>query len=193
VSRVPATSRRGFLKLGLFASAAAVALATIQKFGPAPGRYENLLGAERPRLLSRKAFATLTLFTMDVVGAAPDAVTVQQTRTAARIDLELSIVGGKLAADIRAALALLEHGPLLNGELARYSTLPAAQRTAYLRRLQTGGNVTLRSVYNGLRFLAIFFYYSDDNTWPRLGYRGPWVPEKVFVGGNRIANLDART
>lgn len=183
-------SRRGFLQLGLAGGAGAAALTLLQSLGPLPGRYEALMGQEQPLVLNRKELAVLSLFVADVIGARASELSPEQTRSAARVDLELSKHGGRMLADTKAALAVLEHGPLVRGWLSRYSGLDASRRATYLASLQGSPRSILRQTYSGLRFFALFFYYSDERSWPRIGYGGPWVPEKRYVGGNRIANLE---
>jgi len=191
MSRHTGLSRRGFLHLGLAGAAAVATLTAMQRMAPIPGRYPALAGEETRRVFTRKEFAVLALFATDIVGAGAGHVTPEQTRVAARIDLELSKHPGKLVSDMRAALTLVEHGPLLRGKLTRYSSLGAKARHDYLASLQHGGSGVMRAAYGGLRFMALFFHYTDPRTWERIGYAGPWVPAKFFEGGNRIANLEA--
>jgi len=124
-----------------------------------------------------------------LVGPAQGVPTTEETRTTARIDRELMIHGGKLLQDLKDSLLVVEHGTFLEGYGERFSRLNAAQQSSFLQSCRNSSLDLRRQVYSGLRFLTMFFYYSDDRSWPLLGYQGPWQAIKFYEGGNRIENL----
>ena len=80
-----------------------------------------------------------------------------------------------LRAEIRLLLTAAEHAvPALALRLGRLSTLPAPARQECLVRLSAGGPVR-RLLYRGLRDLCMLGYYQRPESWPALGYWGPWV------------------
>ena len=94
---------------------------------------------------------------------------------AARIDALLAAQPAELAGGVRGALLLLEYGaPLLAGRPARFSALGAEERAAVFGALP-GRFGLARRVYAGLRGLCLFAFYALPESWPAIGYDGPWV------------------
>jgi len=185
-----ALSRRGFLKTGAGAALLLVGYQAVRHgLGDDDEEYRALLAGEQAEALSIKEFAVLSSVVRCLVGPAQGAPTTEETRTAARIDRELMIHGGKLLQDLRDSLLVVEHGTFLEGYGERFTRLNAAQQSIFLQSCRSSSLGLRRQVYGGLRFLTMFFYYSDDRSWPLLGYQGPWQAIKFYEGGNRIENL----
>ena len=189
MSRSSFISRRGFLGIG----GASAALALVGGGAWLSGDdavYRQLSGGFEPEILSLKEFGVLSALASAMIAPLPGGPSVRDAMTPARIDKELSFhPESTLAEDIKASLVLLEHAPLLSGLGPRFSELDEAGQKKFLSLCAAGGPGLLRSAYAGIRFLVVFFYYTDDRTWPGIGYAGPTTPEKLFEGGNRIANL----
>jgi hypothetical protein len=47
----------------------------------------------------------------------------------------------------------------------------------------------VRRHVSGLRFLCVFLYYTDDRTWPSIGYGGPMVERKIPEAANALEAL----
>lgn len=189
MSRGGIISRRGFLGAGgaAIAISAVAGIAWLQASAP---DYVRLAGGLTPTTLGVSEFGVLSALAAAMIAPMLGGPSVKDAMTAARIDRELSFhPDSTLAEDIAASLTLLEHWPIVQGYGARFTALSAEQQIAFLSTCAKGGPGLTRSAFAGVRFLVIFFYYSDDRTWSGLGYSGPSVPEKLFEGGNRIANL----
>lgn len=187
-------SRRGFLGAGVAATIAAGG--GYLWLAGSDAEYARMAAGAQPTLLSIKEYAVLDALAEAIIHPLGGGPGVRKARTALRIDRELSFHDdNSLAEDIRASLALLENMPALDGMGPRFTGLNAKDKQVFLSNCVNAGPGLRRSAYNGVRFLIVFFYYTDDRTWPDIGYAGPLVDEKVFEGGNRIANLgnsDAR-
>lgn len=184
-------SRRGFLMLGGAAAASAAVMGLAGIAAPGGEHYGALLNGEVPQVLSEKELAVLSVAAETLVGAIPGLPSIHETRTPARIDRELSLSRGTLLSDMKASLLYLEYSPLMGTSLSRFSSMGAQEREAHLRALSRSEDPLERAIYNGVRFLVFFFYYTDPRTWAHLGYEGPQVPAKFFPAGNRIENLEA--
>jgi hypothetical protein len=183
----PLVSRRGFLKAG------AASVAALVGAGAAAGWFTRgddgaVIGDERPEVLSRRELATLMALA-DRVVAPGDGPSARATRTARRIDRELAFSDGRLTADVRAALAVIEYGPALDFRLRRFTRLGPAEQDAYLAACASSVWHLRRNAFNGLRFLTLFFYYTDDRTWRGIGYGGPMVDRKLPEAANAIEAL----
>jgi hypothetical protein len=163
-------NRRGFLKLS---GAAALLLAggSALTMWRAGARYQKLLppGA-RPVVLTEKELAILcALCDRLLPGENP---TAREARIAERIDRELSFAGPRIRRDVKNAILLIEHGGWAHLSPTRFTA--REDQDAYLDKLQSGSPLE-RQAFNGLRTMAIFFYYNDERAWPRIHYEGPLV------------------
>jgi hypothetical protein len=94
---------------------------------------------------------------------------------AARVDGLLAGEGETLVAGVRGALWLLEYGgPALAGRLGRFSQLGPDARAEVFSALPRRFGLA-RRVYAGLRQLCLFAFYTLPESWPALGYDGPWL------------------
>lgn len=80
-----------------------------------------------------------------------------------------------IRADLKAALELIEHVPPLYGHFGRLTSLARADREDVLRAmLRSSQDVFVRTA-TAIKELTYLCYYTEDATWPALGYDGPWV------------------
>ncbi|MFQ5417411.1 MAG: hypothetical protein ACE5FL_10240 [Myxococcota bacterium] len=187
--RLPPLSRRGFLRIGAAASASLAGGGAMIGCHGAESPLDPRLAAEQPEFLSRDELVVLATVAERVVASAPSVPTSLETRIARRIDRELAIVGGRLASDVRAALILIEYGPWLDSRFRRFTALSPDAQDDFLRACEHSRWLLRRRAYAGLRLLCLFFHYSDDRTWPSIGYAGPTVPRKLPEAANAISAL----
>ncbi|MFQ5514566.1 MAG: gluconate 2-dehydrogenase subunit 3 family protein [Myxococcota bacterium] len=77
---------------------------------------------------------------------------------------------------LRLALRLVDLWPLLfELRFARFRSLSPAQRDASLERWRRSRFAERRRVFYALRNLALLGYWSQPETWPLIGYGGPWI------------------
>jgi hypothetical protein len=134
----------------------------------------QLVGPYDPVVLSRGELAVLAVVVERLIGAVPPLPTTYAVRLPERIDKELSFHGPKMQDDVKQALVLIEHGGVLHGSLARFTTLSAEEQDARLQAMCDGIDVE-RQVFVALRTLATFFFYADERTWPHIHYQGTLV------------------
>lgn len=67
----------------------------------------------------------------------------------------------------------------------RFLSLAPDERDDYLRAWATSRLATCRLAFRALKNLSMLGYYSQDATWPRIHYSGPWVKRdrRVLRGG----------
>ncbi len=190
--RTGGMSRRGFLIAGGAAAVIAAAGGVLaMKMSRSEPEYREIAGpGPDPIILDWKGLALMTQIAGLVVVPAPGMPSIFETMTARRIDRELHFGSDKLQSDMQASLGYLEVLPGLKGDLRPFSSLPGKEQSALLREMSmTPG--TDRSIYIALKFFSGLFYFTDDRSWEAIGYGGPVVPEKTFVAGTRIANINA--
>jgi hypothetical protein len=184
----PTFTRRGFLRAGALATTALIGAGAFA--GCTSFRRDEHADGEQPDVLSRRELAILAALADRVIVAADGAPTAREARTARRIDRELAFNDGTLVADVRAALTMIEYGPLLDLHPHRFTGLDPAAQDAYLQACADSGWTLRRNAFGGLRFLCLFFYYTDDRTWRAVGYGGPMVDRKLPEAANAREVLD---
>ena len=165
-------SRRGFL---VRSAGAGAILASGGLLACGDDGYTSLLREDDlPRVLAPREFAILRALSQRILPADGQSPGADELGVPTRIDRELSFHGDRLQSDIRDALLLVEWSPLLT-RLARFTSLSDAGRDAELRAMTTSRLGWRRSAFQGLKFLVMFFHYTQDASWPAIGYDGPWV------------------
>ena len=167
------TSRRRFLKVGLFGTAL-LGVASIV------GR--NLSGYVLPHAVALKALSKKELL---VLAAAcericapdgPDAPVPDGLAMATWLDGYIAGMDAAVRRDLSALFALLEHGSsLFRLRATRFSHMSAEERDATLADWESSALDVRRQGFQGLRALAFLAYWRQDRTWPLLGYPGPMV------------------
>jgi len=76
------------------------------------------------------------------------------------------------------------------GILKDESEAEEAVQDAYLQACAESSWTLRRNAFSGLRFLCLFFYYTDDRTWRSIGYGGTMVDRKLPEAANAREVLD---
>jgi len=182
-------SRRGFI-IGSIATSTLIGLGLAAKqFVGNEEEYSALCNGEKPEQLSIRELGILTTLCSRIIHPIEGSPSIVAARTARRIDREMSFASKKMASDVQSSLLYLEFSPLLHSKLGKFSGMSVNDQNAYISVLQNSKDITEKSIYNGLRFMIVFFYYTDERTWPSIGYKKPLMPNKLFPAGNQIANL----
>jgi hypothetical protein len=163
-------SRRGFL--GLVGSGTALASLANLRAIPA-GAVVQIPGAA-PFFAAREAEILTQVVERMVDTGEPAAPAVRETRTIATIDALCAALDPSATAPLRVLLRLVEWGPLVfERRLARFTQQDAAAQDASLAGWMRS-NLTMRRMgFHALRNLALLGYWSQDETWPLVGYAGP--------------------
>jgi len=82
----------------------------------------------------------------------------------------------ELQHDLELVLRVVEYSPpLIIGRFARFRSLDRRARSGHLDKLSRHPIAPLRTAARALHMLLAPLYFSTDETWPALGYDGPWV------------------
>ena len=172
--------RRTFLKLGALGPAmlaleqlparAAGGPAASPTLGGAPERDgEHLLDPDEADLLM--AIVERMVDTGDPRAPAPRAI-----GTFAAIEATLAQLHPSLLDELRLALRGVDFWPLLfEWRFRRFRSLSFEAQDQSLEGWRTSRIETRRRVFYALRNLALLGYWSQDETWPLIGYGGPWI------------------
>jgi hypothetical protein len=162
-------TRRGFLGLAA-TSSALTALARLPAAGAvATGRCETAFFSEGERELLTGVVERV------VATGAPDAPAVGETRAIEVIERICAGLDPGVSGALPNLLRLVEWGPLLfDFSLTRFSKMSDAEKDRSLRAWMTSRFALRRRAFYALRNLSYLGYYSQEATWPLIGYRGPF-------------------
>jgi hypothetical protein len=167
---VTAWTRRGFL--GLTGSGAALASLASLRAIPA-GAAVAVPGAAPFFAPDTTEILTQVVERMVDTGE-PGAPPVRDTRAIATLDALCASLDPATTAPLPALLRLVDWGPLLfDHRLARFTTLDAAGQDASLAGWMRSDLGLRRMGFYALRNLSLLGYWSQDETWPLIGYAGP--------------------
>lgn len=96
--------------------------------------------------------------------------------TVRRIDTELAQWDEVRREQIPLLLRLIEFGTLPFGvSFRRLSSLQLAEKRRYLAKWGDSEVDLFRSGFIALKGLLAFYYFTDPQVWPAIGYDGPWL------------------
>ncbi|WP_083928405.1 gluconate 2-dehydrogenase subunit 3 family protein [Marinobacterium rhizophilum] len=170
--QLPSATRRLFLQRSLMAMAAVAAspLMSAQELANAAIATPklNILTADDYRILSVVSDTIIPRGGAFPLGAL-------DIDLAARIDSYIEPEDTALIQGVRGALMFLEHkAPAIQGKEGLFSSMAAEEREALLLALRDAGGDAV-AVYTALRGLCLFYFYTDEQAWPNIGYDGPLV------------------
>jgi hypothetical protein len=164
-------TRRGFLRL----AGGAAALGGLAQLRALPAGAAQGAGAGAERFFADREREILTRIVERMVDTGePGAPAVRETRTLDTIDALCRALDPALTAPLPALVRLVEWGPLLfEGRFARFSALDAAAKDAHLTGWMRSRIGLRRLGFLALRNLSLLGYWSQDESWPLIGYQGP--------------------
>lgn len=167
------TTRRGFLSL----AAAGTALAALARLPMACVPSAN--GAEAAFFTEHEREILTRLVERMVETGAPEAPAVRETRAIQVIEGTCAGLDPEISGILPTLLRLVEWGPLLfDFTFTRFSRMSDTEGDASLRAWMTSRLGFRRRAFYALRNLAFLGYYSQEATWPLIGYRGPFRLEE---------------
>jgi hypothetical protein len=169
-----ATTRRGFLGLaGAGAAFAGLGALRALPAGAATGAGAGFFSAGDAEILTR---VVERLVDTGEPGAPP----VRATGAIATIDRLCAGLAPELTAPLPWLLRLVEWGPwIFEATPSRFTLLPPDAQDASLRGWSSSRLELRRAGFQALRNLACLGYWSQPETWPLIGYRGPLLPGRA--------------
>jgi hypothetical protein len=170
----PALSRRSFLALA-GGGAALVALAHVRGVpGAAPGGAADAEGAALAFFSADEADVLTHVVERMVESGEPGLPRVRDTGAVRAIDRLCAGLDPELTRPLPALLRAVEWGPwLFEWRFARFRALDAAAQDASLRGWMTSRFALRRQGFQALKNLACLGWYSQEASWPAIGYAGP--------------------
>lgn len=168
------SGRRDFIKVGIIGTATlACAGGAFRWF--AGGYSSQLAPTDKPIALSEKEFVVVKSIVQALLPAVDGFPSGESVGIPQRIDEEVWAASPKVRGDLKDALQVFEHAPLLQGRMSRFSSLSVEDRLECLTEFYQGSNDILQQVAGAFRQMAHFFYYAHPDVWPSISYEGPFI------------------
>ncbi|MBX3128075.1 MAG: gluconate 2-dehydrogenase subunit 3 family protein [Polyangiaceae bacterium] len=166
-------SRRSALGLGAVGTVALVAAGSLRWFthGYPPGAQVLLA-------LGDKEQAIVTSLVDALIDGGEGLPTADDAGVVQRIDEQLWGADVHTQSDLRAALQVVEHAPILFGAPGRFTSLSRRRRVEVLRAMLASKRDVFVQVATALKQLTMLCYYSAEASWGAIGYDGPWIKEE---------------
>ena len=168
-------TRRGFLQL----AGTSAALSALGQLG-----FASLAPAARaaagPSFFDPVETEILTQVMERIVDTGvPEAPRVRDTGAVACVDLLCRSLDPAHSAPLPLALRLFEWGPIFfDLRFTRFTRMGDAEKDASLYAWMNSRLELRRLAFRGVRNLCLLGYYSQEETWPLIGYRGPLLPRR---------------
>ena len=175
---MPDMTRRSFLRYCAITSG----LMALGNLRLAPGPREALAGAVYQwRVLGEKEAAVLAAVMERMMrGDDPELPPVRQTKAVETADWALAYAAEEQQVQFRWLLRLFQWSPpLMIRHFAPFTALAAADQDRCLQAWEQSSIGWLHLGFRALKNVSALGYYSQDATWPVIGYRGPWVPRQA--------------
>jgi len=176
----PRTDRRGFLKLGLAGLGGAASLAPLAGLRALPASAAAPGDADAPAegaFFSPREREILAAVAERMVETGdPRAPALAETGALDTIDRACAELPPAVTELLPLALRLFEWWPFLfELRFRRFSDLAPEARDASLTGWMERRFAVRRTAFLGLRNLALLAWWSQPETWPLIGYRGPLI------------------
>lgn len=166
--------RRAFLRL----SGLTPALLLLQQVPFSPSRAEASPGPAR--LEPDQAELLMSIVERMVDTGTAVAPPPREIGTQAALEAILSRLDEEFVSALRIALQFVEWWPVfLEGKFRRFSKLDREEQNQSLEGWSSSSIEGRRAVFAGLRKLALLAYWSRPETWPLIGYGGPWIGRRT--------------
>jgi hypothetical protein len=187
----PGTSRRGFLKRGVFGGAL-LALGGGGFLAWRASRRETL-PPEGLLALDETEYAVVAALARRMLPPREKFPSVEQVRVAFNVDRILVKVDPGARAELKQLLKLFESalsGFLFGARVTPFTQLPADEQDEVLKEWQHSRLPLRRTGFEALRTVVLAAYYGSPVTWPAADYAGPpagfWQPDlPVWKGGGK--------
>jgi len=108
----------------------------------------------------------------------PDASEKNTLDLAAKIDSLLAGLGEDFSKRYRSLLTVFEYGaPLLGPVFKRFTQMSSEEKDRYLSGWERSSLAFKRMGFQALKRTALSAYYGSPESWPSIGYRGPWLEQ----------------
>lgn len=133
-------------------------------------------GLEGLKFLSNGESLTLSQFALRVLPPGGDIPSsAEETQVVKKIDEALSIEDKDVQKQFSGALFIFEYASLLSLRFSRFSALDEAEQIRVMREWSQSRWLVKRSIFNAMKDLCMFMFYTTPSVWQYMGYEGPLI------------------
>lgn len=127
------------------------------------------------KVLSLREYGILKAASKRII---PQAGEIPGMDLAQKIDATLSGVSESLAHEFKLLLLIFEYGaPLLGLCLKTFTRMNPEEKDRYLAGWERSRLPFKRMGFQALKRSALGAFYGSEESWPGIGYRGPWLDQ----------------
>lgn len=128
------------------------------------------------KFLSDSEAETLRAFTMRLIPpGGPIPPSAEDVGVVRKIDEALAQEDRDVQKQFSMALFLFEFAPLFSRKFARFTNLSESDQVEVMKNWSRSRWQLKRNVFNAMKDLSMFMYYTTDSVWQYIGYDGPLV------------------
>jgi hypothetical protein len=106
----------------------------------------------------------------------PEAPSAAEVGAVARIEQLLSVLDPEIVDPLKVLLRVVDLWPaVVQLRFRRFRSLSDEEKDESLEGWLRSRFRVRRNAFYALRNLALFGYWTDESTWPLIGYPGPWI------------------
>lgn len=166
-----ATTRRGFLRL----AGAAASFTALAQLRAVPAAATEVRPHGGPAFFSPSELEILTQVVERMVASLePGAPRVRDTNAVGTIDALCGSLDPSITQPLPTLLRAVDYAPFVfDLRFERFSRMTPSERDASLEGWMRSRFALRRMAFQALRNLSFLGYYSQEETWPLIGYAGP--------------------
>ncbi len=133
-------------------------------------------GLEGLKFLSNRESLTLSQFALRILppgGNIPPSA--EEVQVVEKIDDALSIEDKDIQKQFSGALFIFEYAPLFSLNFSRFSSLSEDAQIQVMKEWSKSRWLIKRSIFNAIKDLCMFMYYTTPAVWQYMDYDGPLV------------------
>lgn len=128
------------------------------------------------KYLSEREANTLRNFSMRLIPPGGDIpLSADDVGVVKKIDEALSLEDKDIQKQFSAALFIFEFLPLFSLRFSRFSALPEDSQIELMNEWSKSRWLVKRSIFNAIKDLSMFMFYTTPDVWKYMGYDGPLV------------------
>jgi len=128
------------------------------------------------KFLSNTEADTLRIFSLRLIPPGGDIpLSSDDVEVVKKIDEALSMEEKDVQKQFSGALFLFEYAPLFSRKFSRFSSLSESDQIEVMREWGQSRWLIKRSIFNAMKDLCMFMFYTTPAVWKYMGYEGPLV------------------
>lgn len=128
------------------------------------------------KFLSEDEVNLLRIFSLRLIPAGGDIpLSAEDVNLVEKIDSALYIEEKDIQKQFSGALFIFEYAPLLSFKFKKFSSLTESEQITIMKSWSQSRWLIKRTIFNAMKDLCMFMYYTTPGVWVHIGYEGPLI------------------